>query len=108
MKGVGRPKKAAKKLNFNKTSDINTRQEILPTVDDKDTLRSVIAIPIQQDDSIEPVTSTSNSNMNNNDFVPVTNDIIDRKFPIKLENNAQVCFFKEIVSPKKFSLHLLF
>ena len=97
MKGVGRPKKAAKKLNFNKRSGINTKQEILPTVDDKDTFRSpVIAIPIQQDDSIEPVTSTSSSNMNNNDFVPVTNDIIDRKFPIKLENNAQVCFFNSI------------
>ena len=98
-KGRGRPKKGcAKKLNFNKVPAVksNVSNEYLRNpVCKNDTIEpEVIAVPIAQDNSIEPVASASSSNMSNDDFEPVTDDIFGRKFPVKLQNDAMVCFFK--------------
>ena len=100
MPARGRPKKCARKLNFQKDdnqpneSAIGNKQEILqPVIENQNLASDVIASPILPESSIEPVASTSGSNINNA-IVPVTNDIVNRKFPVKLENHAQVCFFK--------------
>ena len=102
MPARGRPKKCARKLNFQKDdnqpneSAVGNKQEILqPVIENQNLASDVIASPILPESSIEPVASTSGSNINN-DIVPVTNDIVDRKFPVKLENHAQVCFFNSI------------
>ena len=108
MKGRGRPKKCAKKLNFNKpTVHSNTddhpqdnsicdMREVLPEIfTENQTVQSDISIHILPENSTDHVVSTSDSNMNNY-FVPITDDIINRKFPVQLENQANVCFFNSI------------
>ena len=100
MKGRGRPKKCAKKLNFNKPtvnskmddlpidSSICNKQGTLSSVCENEAIKSdVIAIPILQDNSMDHVSLMGSSDMNN-DFVPVTNDIVERKFPVQLENET--------------------
>ena len=83
--------------NLPKDNITYKKQEILPSVDENETIKSdVIVTPILSENLIEPVASTSSSDINNNDDVPVCNDIVDRKFPVKLENEANVCFFNSI------------
>ena len=106
MPGRGRPKKGgfkgcSKKLNFRKEENLpsdticNEQNTLMPVNENDDTQSDIIATPILTVSSIEQAASTSGSNMNNY-FVPVTDDIVNRKFPVKLENNAQVCFFNSI------------
>ena len=109
MPGRGRPKKGgfkgcSKKLNFHKDENnlsdrtICSKQEVGSSASENDTIKSDVmpTPPILPENSIEHVASTSSSNMNINDFVPVTNDIVNRKFPVQLENQANVCFFNSI------------
>ena len=120
MPGRGRPKKCSKKLNFLKKDEnlpndniCNEENILLPVSENNDihddvldtsTTSVVIATtsPILpslelsgRTGLVEQAPSTSGSIMNN-DNVPITDDIINRQFPVKLENNAQVCFFNSI------------
>ena len=110
MPGRGRPKKCSRKLNFKKDENLpnNTicnEENILPPMSENDDIQYDIidtpskpvvidtSSPILPGSSMEQAPSTSGSIMNNVNM-PITNDIINRQFPVKLENNAQVCFFK--------------
>ena len=54
-----------------------------------------MATPIFPESSMKQFPSAIGSILNN-DNMPVTDDIINRQFPVKLENNAQICFFSSI------------
>ena len=112
MPGRGRPKKCSRKLNFRKDENlpnetICNEQNILLPVSENDDIqydindtasKSVVidtSSPTLPESLMQQIPSTSGSIMNN-DNVPITDDIINRQFPVKLENNAQVCFFNSI------------
>ena len=103
MPGRGRPKKCSRKLNFRKDENLpneticSEKNILLPVSENNDIQSNVITTPspILPESSMEQAPSTSGSIMNN-DNASVTNNIINRQFPVQLENNAQVCFFNSI------------